>query len=94
MRFVLFLALIGSPAFAQDDQQSIWDMDCMAVFGPMAYGAESYGNGVIAGVAIGYAVANGWATDRVNEAGQVLGAACRNTPGMTFREALTIFDQD
>lgn len=94
MRFVLFLALIGSPAFAQDDQQSIWDMDCMAVFGPVAYGTQTFSTGVTAGVAIGYALANGWSPDRVNEAGQALGAACRNTPGMTFREALTIFDQD
>lgn len=94
MRFVFVLALIGGPAFAQDDQQSILDADCMAVFGPAAYGSRTYANGISTGIAIGYALANGVSADRLNEAGQLLGSACRHNPGMTFREALSIFDQD
>ncbi len=92
MRLLIAAAIFASPAFAEE--KTLLEMDCMEVMGPTAYGPETYGSGVIAGVVIGYVIAQGGKIKDANEIGKMAGSLCRQNPGYTFGDVLHTFDQD
>lgn len=94
MRLAAALALIASPALADDAEKSVLDMDCMEVIGPTAYGPKTHGSGVIAGIVIGYVVAQGGKVEDAEKIGTMAGSLCRQNPGYTFGDVLHAFDQD
>lgn len=92
MRLLIAAALIASPAFAEE--KTLLEKDCMEVMGPTAYGPETYGSGVIAGIVIGYVIAQGGKFEDANKIGRMAGGLCRQKPGYTFGDVLRTFDQD
>jgi len=94
MRLAVAIAIIASPALAQDKHKPLLERDCMEVMGAAIYGPETYGAGVISGITIGYVVANGGKPEDAKKIGELAGSLCRQNPGFTYGEVLSAFDQN
>lgn len=92
MRLAILAALIAAPVVA--DETPLLERDCMEVVGTIAYGPETFGSGVLVGVAIGYGMAHGMQDAETRGISKKVARICRNTPGMTFGEALNAVHQD
>lgn len=86
MRAALIAALIATPAIAED--VDLLSKPCLAVLGPAIYGPETYGNGVVMGIALGYAIAHGASIHDNADIGAAVASACRDNADLTFGEAL------
>lgn len=94
MRLTAIIALIASPAFAEDPEKSILDMDCMEAIGPIVFGPKTYSTGVTSGIILGYVIAQGGKPEDAEKIGELSAALCRQNPGYTVGDVLHTFDQD
>lgn len=94
MRLAAVIAMIASPALAQENEKPLLKRDCMEVMGAAIYGPETYGAGVILGITIGYVVANGGKPEDAKKIGKLAGKLCRQNPGFTYGDVLRTFDHD
>lgn len=90
MRYVIAALLIAAPAAAETP---LTERPCMEVIGPVVYGPPTYQTGLTSGVVLGYSLAEGQSEAEAQESAASVAKECKESPNMTFREALSVLDQ-